>query len=247
MHTYIYDSFVSQKKYLAALNELETSLTDLGVGGRICRLSELRSLRDIVKQELRREPKTLVVVGNDWIVHQVLNLMIEFKVPLGLVPVGDQKDNLIAAGLGISLKEAPQILSARRIVDMDLGVVNKKVFLRNAAWLADNVKIDIDDNYTIRISKAKMELINFLSGADSDYAGQNPSPEDGRLNLLINKKEGGWLKKEVSQTTICFKKIVIDGAYQAIKLDNVSQTSSLENIEVLAKTLSVIVGKDRSF
>lgn len=247
MHTYIYDSFVSHKKYTPALNQLETRLTDLGVSGRICRLSKLRSLRDIVKQELRRDPKTIVAVGSDWLVHQMISLMTEFKVPLGMVPVGDEADNLIASGLGVDFKNAAQILSARRLVNMDLGLVNRRLFLRNAAWFADNVKIDIDDNYTIRVTKAQMELINFLPSPETGYLGKSPNPEDGKLNLLITKKESGWFKKEQSQTTICFNKISIDGAYQEISLDNVNRITSLEEISVLKGSLQVIVGKDRCF
>lgn len=247
MHTYIYDSFVSHKKYISTINQLETSLTDLGVSGRVCRLSKLRSLRDIVKQELRRNPKTLIAVGSDWLVHQMITLMTEFQVPLGIIPLGDDKDNLIASGLGIDFKNAPSILSARRIVNMDLGMVNKKVFLRNAAFFADNVKIDIDDNYTIRVAQAEMELINFLPSNNSGYLGKHPNPEDGKLNLLINKKESGVFKKEFSQTTICFDKIEIDGAYQEINLDNVARTSTLSPIEVVRKGIQIIVGKDRCF
>ena len=246
MHTYIYDSFVSSKKHSSIINSLETRLTDMGVSGRICRLSKLRSLHDIVKQELRRQPKTLVVVGNDWIIHQVLNLIIDFKVPLGIIPVGDDKDNLIASGLGLTLKEAPQILSARRILEMDLGVINKKLFLRNAAWFVDNVKIDIDNNYSIRTSKVNMELINFLP-ADVEYMGQNPSPEDGRLNLLIKKPVKKIFKKEESETAICFDRIDIDGAYQEITLDGVARVSNIEEVGILPQALQIIVGKDRNF
>ena len=244
MHTYIYDSFVSLKKHTNIINQLETRLTDLGVSGRVCRLSKLRSLHDIVKQELRRHPKTLVVVGNDWIVHQVLSLVTEFKIPLGIIPLGD--DNLIASGLGLTLKDAPQTLSARRIIDMDLGTVNKKVFLRNASWFADNVKIDIDKNYVIRTGKVNMELINFLP-VGVDYDGKNPSPEDGRLNLLIKKPDKKIFKNEETPTSICFDKINIDGAYQEITLDGIARVSTLDEIGVLPKVLQVIVGKDRSF
>ncbi|MFH1412931.1 MAG: diacylglycerol kinase family protein [bacterium] len=246
MHTYIYDSFVSHKKYVSIINQLETRLTDLGVSGRVCRLSKLRSLTDIVKQELRRNPKTLVVVGNDWIVHQVIGLMINFHIPLGVVPIGDEKDSKIAAGLGIDLKSAPQILSARRIIDMDIGEVNKKIFLRNIAFTTENVKIDINGDYTIRIGKANMEIINFLPDKEG-YTGKNPNPEDGKLNLLINKRESGIFKKEESQSAICFKKIEIDGVYSEVNLDNVARASSLEQIGVMKKALKMIVGKDRCF
>lgn len=248
MYTYIYDSFVSQKKYLSILNQLETRLTDLGVGGRICRLSKLRSLRDIVKQELRRNPKTLIAVGGDWLVHQIIGLMLEFKVPLGIVPLGAAEDNLIASGLGIDLKEAPQTLSARRLVNLDLGLVNNRWFLRCASFNADNVKIDIENNYSIRVGKARVEIINFLPAPmTDDYSGQRPNPEDGRLNLKIIRKEKGLFKKAASQTTLNFGKIKIEGSYSGVLLDNVTGVSGLNEISILKNALPVIVGKERNF
>ena len=81
MHIYIYDSWLSQKKHLSKLSEIEGKLTDLGLSGRVCRLGRLRSLSDIVRQELRRMPKTIVAVGDDSIISQVISLLGASGVP----------------------------------------------------------------------------------------------------------------------------------------------------------------------
>ena len=128
MHTYIYDTFLTDQKYFPAISAIEAKLTEAGLGGRICRLSPLRSLRDVIAQELKRLPKTLVIVGNDSIVSQAISIMGGNDIPLGIIPIGEP--NNIAARLGINEENACAMLSARRLVEIDLGAVDNKTFLK---------------------------------------------------------------------------------------------------------------------
>ena len=84
MYSYIYDSFVSQKKYQKLLARVEIRLTDLGISGKIKRLSPLKNLKETIKDEIRGGAKTIVVVGDDSTLGEVINLVAGKNITLAL-------------------------------------------------------------------------------------------------------------------------------------------------------------------
>ena len=128
MYLYLYDSFLNSSKHTKMLARVEMRLTDLGIGGKIARLSPLKNIRELIKDEVKNGVKTVVAVGNDKTVIQIVNDIAEHAVTLGIIPVG--KNNKIAAALGISgTDEACPILSARKLEKIDLGKANNTYFL----------------------------------------------------------------------------------------------------------------------
>lgn len=247
MYSYIYDSFLSEKKYITTLNQVEAKITELGLSGKICRLAPLRSLRDIVMQELRRNPKMIVVAGNDWIVSQVASMVLDANVPLGIIPIGD--NNKIAAGLGITTNNAADVLGQRRMIKIDLGLMNRYIFLRKAKFYSNNAIIRIDNKYNINARKAWVEIVNFLNPDEEEWDSENtPSPEDGLLYLIIKNKEGGlFSKKQISQTIIPFEYISIESKEKEILLDNALTINNPKEVSILKKRLKMVVGKHRNF
>jgi len=246
MYSYIYDSFLSEKKYISALNQVEAKITKLGLSGKICRLAPLRSLRDIVMQEIRRNPQMIVVAGNDWIVSQVATMVLDSNIPLGIIPVGD--NNLIAAGLGIDLNNAAEVLGQRRMIKVDLGIVNRYIFLRNAKFYSNHAVVRIDNKYNINVHKSWIEIVNFLPSAEEWQSETKPSPEDGLLYLVVKEKEGGFLrKKESFQTIIPFEYISIESKEKEVILDDATTVNSPKEVSVLKRRLRMVVGKNRNF
>src|SRR3989338_2880950 len=103
MYLYLYDSFLNQKKYTSALARIETRLTDLGIGGKICRLSPLRNIKELIADELANGVKTIVVVGNDKTLSEAINFVAQHDVTLGLIPIGP--NNSLAGQLGLPAGE----------------------------------------------------------------------------------------------------------------------------------------------
>src|SRR5680860_1199287 len=131
MHVYIYDDYVSTKKYDTTLAHIETRITDLGLNGKIIRLDVMKNVAEAVASEIKRGAKTIVAVGNDKTINKIINSITlfairnqtEVDIPLGLITVGD-KGNSIAPALGIeSGEKGCDSLSARRIAKLDLGLV----------------------------------------------------------------------------------------------------------------------------
>ena len=246
MHIYIHGSLLNQKKYLPTVHEIEAKITDLGLSGRVCRLGHLRSVRDIVREELRRMPKTIVAIGDDDLVSQVISLMGASGVALGIIPVGE--NNQIAAGLGITPANACNVLAARRIIDLDLGLIDDKAFVRRAHIVSPNVKLLIDDNYQVFTDNAKTEVINFLLDTEGGENAAKPQAQSGNLYLMITKENSKFLKKkEVDTSLIPFHNLKIQTQDAEVVLDGLTTVRHPRQITILPKGLNVIVGRERQF
>ncbi len=246
MHIYIYDSFLGQKKYLTQVHEAEAKITDLGLSGRVCRLGQLRSLTDVVRGELRRMPKTIVAIGDDNLVSQVISLMGGSGVALGIIPIGES--HKIAEGLGITAENACNVLAARRIIKIDLGLVDNRAFVRRAELVGRKLKLQIDGNYTISSTDAKIEAINFLLDNDETFSASSPQPQSGSLYLVVTKEQkSGFLKKDFERSLIPFRELNIQTDEAEAALDGLTIVRHPKKISVLPNGLEVIVGRERNF
>ncbi len=265
MHIYIYDDFVSDKKHDSIRNKLETRITDLGLSGKIIRLGLMKDTFSAVKQEISRGAKTIVAVGNNKIVNQTLNSIIyseknnaNLNIPLGIIPV-DEKNNDIAFSLGIdSIEEACNIISARRIKTLDVGVITPKTesglqkeqyFLSEIKISNNKTTIEVDKKFSVENKKdGFFNIINLLLKNNNFNIKSNP--QDGILELLVlvseNKKifkKNKYLEKE---SVFPFKKITVNSDFKEITINNKKISTPFE-ISVLKKRINLIVGKNRNF
>lgn len=252
MHVYIYDSFVNQKKYDKTLARIETRITDLGLNGKIARLGPMKNINNLVDNELKRGAKTITAVGNDATICQIINSLAGHDTPLGIIPIG-KNNNLIAKSLGIYLEEeACNVLSARRIIKMDLGQANNNYFLIKAVIADNGTTVEIDKNYSIEImEKGEVNIINLETGESGDKQENRiiHDPRDGILELLIKtKRSKNFLKKITGESVFPFKKITItNNKKHPVIIDNSIKINTPAEITIADKKLNVIVGKERSF
>ena len=258
MYIYIYDNFVNQKKYESTLAKIETRITDLGLNGKITRLSIMSSLSDTIKSELKKGAKTIVAVGNDNTLNSAISALASFmpdnnfkKIPLGFIPVS-KKNNTIAEHLGLNYNElACDMISARRIKTMDLGLVNNNYFLTQANITTKNTIIEIDDTYSIEISKpGEINIIN-LPIIPSLPASFNINAQDDILDLFIKTKTNKniFLNKKNSseQSVFSFKKLNILNKYSSLILDNTVKIKCPATIKIANEKINLIVGKKQLF
>jgi len=249
MHVYVYDSFVNQKKYNKILANIETRITDLGLNGKISRLGIMKNIHDIVNNELRGGAKTIVAVGNDKTINQIINSLAGSQVPLGIIPVGE-KNNQIAASLGIDLEEeACDVLSARRIAELNLGQANNIYFLANAKIINMGTTIEINKNYAIEIMKqGEVRIINLTTADTALLTKKKSNPQDGVLELFIKTKESkNFLKNIVGQSVFSLKKLAIFNKHYPVILDNAVKIPAPVEISIAKQKLNIIVGKKRTF
>src|SRR3989339_705292 len=132
MYLYIYDSFLNHKKYTDLLTKIEKRITDLGIKGKVAKLSVLKNMKELILDGVREGVQTVVVIGNSQSFTKVINIVANLDVTLALIPV--ENDSNIAKVLGI----APGVLAcdvlASRIIkkiEVKRGVNASKVHKRN--------------------------------------------------------------------------------------------------------------------
>jgi hypothetical protein len=261
MHIYIYDSFLNQRKYDSTLAKIETRITDLGLNGRIIRLGITNSVYDAIENEIKKGAKTIVAVGNDNLLAQVLNSIaileshniFNREVPMGIIPVGNE-NNHIANYLGINSEDsACDILSARRVQCLDLGLANNNYFLSQAIINSKNTVINIDDSYTIETSsEGKINIINLPIYQKLPF-NLKSNAIDGKLELFISTKSNKKIIPLMSkgggqgESFIKFKKIVIYNNNEQLIIDDTIRLQTPVEISIAKEKINFIVGKDRKF
>lgn len=256
MYFYIYDNFLSEKKYERTLAAVETRLTDLGISGKIGRLSPFTSAKGLIRDEARRGSQTVVVVGNDETVAKAVEGIGEVKVTFGMIPIG--APTTIAKALGIPEGvEACEVLSKRVTQKIDLGKVNGKFFLSSVRIPGDRVVIEGEGQYRISTLAANCEIIvsNLRSGemleSGQDSLRNSGDPMDGLLDTLIMNRNGGLLgfaKREGASSVIPLRRMNIRSEEPIeVIADGSKFTNDTFNIEVVPDCLKVITGRERIF
>ncbi|OGF24226.1 hypothetical protein A3H66_02240 [Candidatus Falkowbacteria bacterium RIFCSPLOWO2_02_FULL_45_21] len=249
MNIFIYDSFLNHKKYDRLLARLETRITDLGLNGKISRLSLTRNVNDTVRRELKAGAKTIIAVGNNKTIHQIINALAGSPAPLGIIPIGE-KNNDIAKSLGIkSVDEACDVLSARLLARLDLGSAKQTHFLGNATIENQGTMINISNDYSIEATgKGLIHIFNLASPEIALPAQVKAAPDDGILELVIQAQiNKNVFSKKDSQSIFKIQKVTVSNPKAKLILDGSASLTTPAEITVVKQCLNVIVGKNRNF
>jgi diacylglycerol kinase family enzyme len=246
MYHYIYDNYLLEKKYQNIIAKIESRLTDLGINGKIIKFSAFKNLSKTINEELSQDVKTIVVVGNSKTLNQSLNLIKNKKINFGFIPIGP--NNEIAKLLDIPEGEAAcEILSARIIQEINLGLINEKYYFISYLELpGDNIYINCDDNYFINTTNH-----NNIVTISNIYLGENqPSIKNnsGYLNLIIKSTEKQWFKSKKEYFSY-FKadklKINSDKSIPILLVDEKIILKTPIKIEIAKEKIKIITGKNR--
>ena len=256
MYLYLYDNFLNSAKYNKVLANIETRLTDMGIGGKISRLSPLKNIKELIHDEVANGVNTIVAVGNDKTVIEIINDIADLDITLGIIPIGP--DNSIAHSFGIRTPEdASAILSARKLEKIDLGKINNIYFLSNIIIRDGNTVLQCEQKYKIvpRHKNHEIHICNFRPQFMESSSASHFNPYDGHLEAVIRPMGGiasPFLNLFGDRQTQCsiipFKKITVTGENSEIKItDGQKILKTPAKISVVPKKLKVIVGKKRIF
>lgn len=241
MYYYIYDSFLSDKKFSNVLAKIETRLTDLGINGKINHLSFLKNIHQILNEEIRRGVKTIVVVGNDRTLGQIINIVADLNITLGYIPIGSESiSRLLRIPEGES---ACDVLSARIVKKIDIGKVNSYYFLTSIETGGQKMSLECDNNYFINLEE-KDNIIN-ISNLNI-FNRLKTLPNDEYLDLFIEHTEKKFLRKSTSSTSrLVTKKIRLtsDKSVPILLIDEKKIIKTPAEVTVQPKKLKLIVGK----
>jgi len=251
MYYYVYDQFLSEKKYQTLLAKIENRLTDLEIKGKIGRLSLLNNPQELIADAIKRGAKTVVAVGNDNTVSKIINALAWHPdVCLGIIPLGAEQK--IARTLGIPESVgACNVLASRIIRKIDLGKIRNQYFLSQVEIASPDVTLECDGKYTITTNKnSSIFIFNFNYWSDMHLA----DPSDGLLETIVVPKKRGIIKKVMGgnkqyNSLFLNNKIKINHLEHpvVVKIDGQQIVKTPVLVEVASHQLKVIVGKQRSF
>lgn len=250
MYYYLFDSKLADKKYESIVNRIEFRIIELGLNGRIDRLSILKNMRELIETAIKRGAETIVVVGDDAAVAKAVSIVAPYKVTLGTIPVGER--HRIARALGIPEGEAAcDILSKRIVKTIDLGRVNDQYFLFSLDVPANEVTLECDGRYRISIMglPRSFSICNF----QPEQSWSSCSPVDGVLEAVIEEVPAGWFpfaRRPANHGTVVplkKAKIISPASSIPLTLDGQTIVKTPATVEVAPKKLRLIVGKHRQF
>jgi diacylglycerol kinase family enzyme len=250
MYYYVYDNFLNESKYSNLLSKIESRLADFGINGKITRISPLKNLKLTLRDDLSQGVHTLVVIGNDKTLNQIINLLPDTSLTIGFIPVGP--NNSLCNLFGIPEGEAACNILSQRIVDkINLGVINDHYyFISYLEMSGDGVCINCDDDYYISVDK-KNSVVMVSNLYYGEYTDKIPLISNKNwLNLVIKNTN----KKIFHQPIESFsyfkaKKIKIDSD-KSIPILLIDEKRIIKNpikISLAPQKLNLIVGKNRKY
>ena len=259
MYYYLYDSFLADRKYERVLAAVETRLTDLGISGKIGRLTPFTNARGLIRDEVRRGVQTIVVVGNDETVAKVVSGIDEAKLTLGFIPIGTPTS--IAKSLGIPEgAEACDVLSKRVTQKIDLGSVNGHLFLSQVRMSSAKIVIEGEGKYRLTSLVEDCDLIvsNMRLQESGEAAIADPGgyavgdPMDGWLDALIAPRKQSFLdrlaRRDDGKTVVPLRRLTITSEEPiAVEADGRQFSHNVVSIEIVPDRLKVITGRERVF
>ena len=252
MHVYIYDYFLSQRKHDSLLAKIETRITDLGLNGKVVRLGQIKNIKETVQNEIRRGAKTIIAVGDDELVSQILDGVANTPTPLGIIPINTGK-NAITTALGInSSEQACDILSARRIEKIDLGTINASFFISTLTIPNEGTILQVNQEYSMETTAAGESMVINLPITKNGFPGNFLfSPQDGNLELFVKTKKQKKFSlhpKEVAQSVLSVDNLtILNTKHHPALVDGVRKINTPIDVSINKNALNIIVGKDRLF
>jgi diacylglycerol kinase family enzyme len=247
MYLYIYDSFLNHKKYTDLLTKIEKRITDLGIKGKVAKLSVLKNMKELILDGVREGVQTVLVIGNSQSFTKVINIVANLDVTLALIPV--ENGSSIAKTLGIAPGVlACDVLASRIIKKIDLGKINTHYFISNAQITDGDIIIEYDQ-FKIQPTTSQNKIVFYnLASPDSNI---NSKPDDGLLEAVITPMKSTLFgKKAIPETILPFKKIRITSNTEeqvSIITDEQIIMKNPAEISVSPAKLKIIVGSDRQF
>lgn len=142
MYYYIINPASGGGKINKVQDKLKDRLRELGIAGEFAKSTGPGDVSRLTKMAIDKGFKTIVAVGGDGTINEIINAIGDHKVALGIIPMGSS--NELANMLGImDWPTACNILAARKVEEVDLGLINDKLFVTAASIGFDNVLFDL--------------------------------------------------------------------------------------------------------
>jgi len=264
MYYYIVDpQQISQQQFERVQNILYSSLSEYKISGEVVRVTGLRTINQLVENAFLRDVKTLVVVGSEETLHDVVNAIKGRAVVLGFIPLVPSELGKI---FGIrDIESAVKIIAQRRIAELDLGMVNQVYFLTKLTFgLSNNplkgiipkldypefdINFRVNDQYRARLKTVGGEIINIQSDIGDGQLDVVLIPKLSNWSIFKNRKQliRGNLASLPNASVVHANKIEMTGPVGlALKTFDRVLARAPVIVETIPKALKIIISKVRS-
>jgi hypothetical protein len=253
MYFYFYDDTTQQKKHLNELRLIETSLIDLGISGRIEKLSPFSGIRDQLSNAVKQGVTTVVVVGEDSTFVEAVDVVAKHD-GVALAFIALEKSSIYAQVLGMPIGSAAcEVISKRLYQTVDLGRANNTHFLGALRVpTGPSLQIRCDDQYTItRTDKADTITIQNIGDVLSDGPENLFPAHDSQLQLVIESTQQKRLfrraTQELTTSILPVQYIDIQAPNDSLTLeaDHTISVTAPCRVMVDSAKLKLIVGRQR--
>lgn len=255
MYFYFYDESTKQKKHLNELRLIETSLIDLGISGRIEKVSPFSGIRDQLSNAIKQGVTTVVVVGEDTTFAEAVDVVAKHD-GVALAFIALDKQSIYAQVLGMPIGSAAcEVISKRLYQTVDLGRANNTHFLgAMRVPTGPSLHIRCDDQYTItRTDKADMITIQNIGDVLRDGPEDLFPAHDTQLRLVIeSQQKRGFFRRnteaELTTSVLPVKYLDIQAPNDSLTLeaDHTISVTAPCRVTVDPKKMRLIVGRERS-
>lgn len=163
-------------------DKLRARLQELGIAGEFAKTTGSGDATKMAQAAIAKGYNTIVAVGGDGTVNEVMNGITKDNVALGIVPIGNS--NQIADRLGIhNWQQAAAVLAARRITSFGLIAAGQKYFLTTLT-LGFETDLDKQVDTTESGVRSRLKQIGHGAGLARNYDLLKASIEvDGSYTL----------------------------------------------------------------
>jgi diacylglycerol kinase family enzyme len=173
MYYYIIDpQKIDQRKFERVQNQLYSSVAQLKISGEMSRVTPLRSVRQLVDTAVMRGATTIVAVGHDGTVQEVIDAVGEKDLAIGYVPVQDSEMSRVLGQTDV--ETACRNLAQRRTELLDLGKINSHYFFTKVGICADldSVRAQSVFDFTRFAQAAALKPVPVSMEVDGEYVAE---------------------------------------------------------------------------
>lgn len=243
MYYYIIDpQKLPQRQFERVQNELYSSLSQYRMAGESMRVSGLRPTPQLVESAFSHNAKTIIAVGNDETLHDVINSLKGRDVVIGFVPLYKTE---LSQTLGLDgINNACKYIALRRIALMDVGTVNSTLFLSKLSFglgLQEDGKVPNSWNLKIIKNLFNQRVFDVSFSADESYKATlkvlggmiiNTRGNSRTESLIANPTDGildVLLLPQLSRFKLFkYRKHILSGAFENIPESSLVHLKKIE-------------------
>lgn len=249
---YLYDGALERGGFAKGLARIEGEVSRLGIQGPVLR-DGFHDLQTKLAELVPQGVKNLIFVGGDrWFLAWMPWISKQTSLSIGYLSM---EESALARAIGIPVGPAGvEVIAARVIRKLDLGLANEHPFLTEAVALKTSAKLELEGSYAVSARlPSPLSIQNF---ALQPKTGRVISvAQDGFLEAVIQTSVerstwlGMWKKTDVEETRIVFQRAKVSDSGQSVQfvVDGQPLTAKEVQFDILPGALTIIVGPERTF